>query len=218
MILQPVPVMPALSRFHSIGSTHWNQAGRLLYKTLFLIALPVTMILFIYAEQIIRILYGGKSFIEAIPILRIFAIIVFIRFIAEPFGLILTTGNRQTSRMAIVIGAVFINIFLNIYFIPKYGPLGAAQVSLITNVLVALAYLAATKPFLGFWVADFSTIGPLALTLLLSMFLWQIRDISIWYIGLPSSALCLIIGFWIGYTPSERKTIFNFKNQINIVL
>jgi O-antigen/teichoic acid export membrane protein len=204
-------LMPALSRFHSEGSERWNQVGYLLYKTLVLVALPIMMILFVYADQVIGILYGKDKFVEAIPILRVFSMIGFVRFAAEPFGLMLTTGHRQTRRMIISVVAALLNFSLNAYFIPKEGPMGAAQVSLVTNILVALAYLAVTKPFLGFWVIDFATLVPLGLTIILSVILWQVRSIPLWYVGLPSAALCLLIGYWIGYTPNERRTLFTLK-------
>ena len=207
-------LMPALARYYSEGSKLWNQVGNLLYRTLFLIALPITMILFVYAEQVIIILYGKDKFIEAVPILRIFSLIGFIRFAAEPFGLMLTTGQRQTTRMVIIAIAAITNLSLNMHFIPIDGPIGAAKVSLITNSMVAVLYIATTRPFLGSWLLDIATVVPFIVTIILSSILWYFKNISLWYIGIPAIMICLVVNYWFGYTSNERKMLFTF-NTLN---
>ena len=148
------------------------------------------------------------------PILRIFSLIGFIRFAAEPFGLMLTTGQRQTTRMVIIAIAAITNLSLNMHFIPIDGPIGAAKVSLITNSMVAVLYIATTRPFLGSWLLDIATVVPFIVTIILSSILWYFKNISLWYIGIPAIMICLVVYYWFGYTSNERKMLFTF-NTLN---
>src|ERR1043166_2183507 len=73
-------LMPVLSRLHSSNEAIWKRTGDILNRLLFMIGMPITAIAFVYADQIIEIIYGARAFSESILILRIFSIIVFVRF------------------------------------------------------------------------------------------------------------------------------------------
>ena len=144
-------LMPTLSRMNTIDIIKWEKLGQALYKVLNIVAIPICITIIMFAEEIIGIIYSNQEYAEAIPILRIFAFIVFVRFFAETHGLMLTTSQRQKTRMYIVIVATILNIALNIILIPIYSVQGAAFVSLITNLFVAVLFLVFTKSFLNKW-------------------------------------------------------------------
>lgn len=205
-------LMPTLSRLHTESLDRWTTVGHLLFKTLFLAALPIAMILFVYAEQVVHLIYGDLAFADAVPVLRIFAVIGFVRFAAEPFGLLLTTARRQEIRMRIIVLAAIANLCMNAYMIPLYGPVGAAKVSLITNVLVGAAYVFATRPFFGSWIFNLATVIPFVVMITLSLALWYIRIIPMWCTGMLGVALCGLVSYWIGYTRVERTMLFSMKS------
>lgn len=201
-------LMPVLSRLHSENKDQWSTVGHLLCRTLFLIVLPIVMLLFVYAEQIIRVVYGAGVFEGAVPILRIFAGIVFVRFTVEAYGLMLTTGRRQKTRMVIIVFAAIVNFSLNQYVIPVYGLLGAAFVSLATNVFVGTGYVLMARPFVREWVFDVRKAVPLAMTIALSLLLWKLKTFSIVLMPLLALGVCAIVYYYFGFTKDERNLVF----------
>jgi O-antigen/teichoic acid export membrane protein len=110
-----------------------------------MISLPAAMLFVLFSPEVIRVVYGALTFDEAIPVLAIFGLVIFVRFAVETFGLVLTTTRRQHSRMWIVVGGAAVNVALNSVAIPRYGIVGAAWVSLIANLVVGIAYIVMAK-------------------------------------------------------------------------
>lgn len=159
-------LLPVLSRMFKENSDKWEITGLYMNKVLLMIVMPVSIILFIYAEQILNLIYGVK-YIEAISVLKIFSIIIFIRFALEPYALMLTTSNRQIIRLYVVIVATFLNFLLNFFMINQYGVNGAAIVSLITNLFVALLYIAAEFTLFKKWTLNHNTFVLIFISVLL---------------------------------------------------
>ncbi|MDI6802578.1 MAG: flippase [Bacteroidota bacterium] len=209
-------LLPTLVRLHSENRERWIRLNTLLGKTLMFIGLPFSVSLFVYADEIIRLVYGSGNFIESIPILRIFAFILFIRFASETFALILTTSKQQTIRMYIVVAVTFMNFLLNAYAIPKYGIQGAALVSLITNAVAGILYIIAVS------VKSFGPIFLFGIRQILVTGITIIMVISFIALGIHSLVLGLIIMmisyvlivYFIGYSIEDRSLLFAFKKII----
>jgi O-antigen/teichoic acid export membrane protein len=209
--------MPTLSRFNDMKQERWEMLGELLNKTLFLIALPITLTMFVYAEQIIYLIYGNNSFTDAVPLLRIFSLIILIRYSVETYALMLTTSRRQTTRMTIVVTATVINFLLNVYFISNYGVYGAALVSLVTNILVGLGYIIATRNLFTKWLLTYKTMLPLCFTITVGVLLWKLPQMNfIVTVPLVIIGMC-VFSYYVGFTKEERKTIFLFKSGVSNV-
>ena len=204
-------LLPVLSRFYVENKENWANLSRLMNKTLFLSGMPIALFFCIYAEQIIYFVYGTKAFSDAIPILRLFGIVLMIRFSVETYALMLTTSYQQKSRMVVVVIATIINFLLNLYAIPSYGPYGAALVSLITNFLVGVGYIIATqltRQFFLRWLVDVRSITLFIFTSFLAFILWNIKDISFLYVSPIVFAVYLFVYYYFGYTKDERKLVF----------
>jgi len=201
-------MMPVLSRLHGESGDRWISLGRLLNKTLFLIGLPVSMILFVYAEQLIHLVYGTGGFSEAIPILRLFAATVFVRFSVEAYALMLTTSRRQTILMFVVIAGTVVNYVLNFFIIPTYGPMGAAYVSLTTNILVGAGYVIASRHSFVQWTCDPRNLVSLVITGILALVMWNFRTVPLWYTCPIVIGLYALVFYYIGYTREEWKMVF----------
>jgi O-antigen/teichoic acid export membrane protein len=198
-----------LARLDEEDAGRWDTLGRLLNKTLTLIALPMCVMMFVYPDQIIALLYGSQEFAEAIPLLRLFAVTVFIRYSVDTYAIMLTTSHRQKTRMFIAMGGTALNVALNIFAIPAYGPLGAAVVALVTNLAVGAAYIIASgRPFLE-WTCDRRNMLLFGLTAVLLVLLWQIRPISFWLTG-PAVAVLYAFAFYrIGFTREQLALVFS---------
>jgi O-antigen/teichoic acid export membrane protein len=201
-------LLPTLSRLNVGDEDRWMRTGALVQKILALVAFPLAGVIFVYPEQILSLVYGGTAFAEATPVLRIFSIILLIRFVVETPALMLTTSRRQVVRMVIVVGAVVLNAVANSFAVPRYGIEGAALVSLGTNVIVGAGYVMTTRPFLRQWGTDIRILLPAVVMTLCTIALWQIRTMSMWY-SLP--VLAMVYGgvlYFFGFTREERRLVF----------
>ena len=206
-------MMPFLSRLHGEGDHRWASFGKLLHKTLLMIGLPVSVVLFVYADQIVVLLYGAGEFEQAIPILRIFAVIVLIRFAVEPYALMLTTSHRQRVRMLIVMAGTAINVALNAVAIPAYGPFGAGVVSLVTNALVGTAFVATSRQPIREWSLQGRLLLALAAGGGIATMAWLFRSLSLWF-GVPLVLLLFaVVIYTAGYTRAERQLLFGFGGE-----
>ncbi len=200
-------LMPVLSKLHREDMQRWDRIGMLLNKTLLFVGLGVSIVMFVYADQIIRLVYGLKEYDEAVPIMRIFSIIVFVRYLAETSALMLTTSGLQRTRMNVVIAATAMNFALNLYVLPQYGILGAASVSLLTNLVVGLGYIVAQRALFISWVTRLKTVLPPFILGACALGLWQIRAVPMFYVLPAVAGLFFAVIYFMGYTAEERLLV-----------
>ena len=200
-------LLPVFARFHREDQAQWRQLGKLLNKTLLLLALPIALALAVYADPLIALLYGGEEFAAAVPIMRVAALIIILRFVLETYSITLLTSGRQLSRMAITMLVTAAAIALNIYVVPHYGAYGAAWVAVITNLLLALGLMLAQRSLFSQWTWDWHYLAPIAVTFVVGLILMKMPDITIWY-GLPLALVVHgLVTYFIGYTKAERQMI-----------
>ena len=203
-------ILPVLSRLFSENTEKWKIISRLYFKVFLLTALPISIVVFFYSEQIISIIYGHKLYKEAVPILKIFSIVILFRFIGEPYAMIITTSRRQHFSMIIVIAAAVASFVLNFFVIPKYGLSGAAFVSLGVNLFVVAAYFIVVKFSYFKWLFELRIIAVLSITTLLVLLLWYSNAQLI--VLFVSAIIYILIAYLIGFSNEDREIIFsNFK-------
>lgn len=211
-------LLPVLSRLFVNEKEKALKISYLMNKLLFFLSLPITLILYVYAEDIIHIIYGSVDYTASIPILKIFAFNVFIRFSFEAFALILTTTNRQKVRMYTVILATVLNVTLNYFFIPLYGISGAAIVSLICIIFVYGIYSIYSLNLLKKWYLNFTNILLILMTISIGYFLVNIAHLNL-YFGVPLiTAIFIMTGTLFYFTKDDKRVLFsmdfNFSNII----
>ncbi len=84
------------------------------------------------------LLIAGESFTGSAVILKILAIALFFSYLNHLSGFSLIALNRQTDSLKIGLLALFWNLILNLYFIPKAGIAAAAWITVSTEALVAI--------------------------------------------------------------------------------
>lgn len=148
--------LPNLSKAFIDDKSQWKNLGRIIFKLLLVAVIPISLLVYFYSDFIITTIYGKIKFNEAIAILQIFAFTIFIRFFVEPFGLMITTSQRQYIRTIVVIIATILNIALNFYFVPKYGLMAVPLISLFVNICVGLGYIVGSFELFIKWVLEFN--------------------------------------------------------------
>lgn len=202
-------LMPVLSRLFADRDMRWVRVSRLLNRTFVFIGIIFGSVLLINSDHIISFVYGTEEYSSAVPVLQIFAATVFIRYCVEAHGLILTISNNQKTRMLVVALAVVLNLFANLYVISRFGILGAAVVSLFTNLIIGVGYIVSARKFTLEWRMAFTNmVPPLILTIIMTVVLVQLRTFPIMFTIPPVVILYGIAFYFLGYSKDERELVF----------
>jgi O-antigen/teichoic acid export membrane protein len=198
-------ILPSLSRLYEIDKKGWSKLGSVVSKALFHIGLLIGFFLITQAEQIVSLIYGTDYYEPAIPIMRIFGLIVIIRYGVEIPALMLTTAKKQHTRMILVIAATIFNFALNFYLIPRYGIIGAASVSLVTNFLLGISYIISIKKIFQDTWFSIDRIIPLITIVLAIVIITILQFSSFWISAIFAFLIYIPIVFTVGYNIEEKK-------------
>ncbi len=132
-------IFPILSRYHynSSNSLEFAYKKSLLYMSM--ASLPVACILFFVGSNIIHFLYGA-GYGRSVIVLEIIAVTIVFRFVSYLNAIVLISVEKQKQRLYIQLWTALVNIALNLYAIPKYGYIGAAYSTVITEFFLFAAY------------------------------------------------------------------------------
>lgn len=124
-------------RFFKRGKSGYSESRKLAIKSL-LIVLPFSMIsiIFIWLANPLIIMFLGEEYVDAGDALIIMSLLLIVQGVQIPFADALTGAGFQKLRTLGQVGAVTINIILNLLLIPGYGWYGAVISSLITQILL----------------------------------------------------------------------------------
>jgi len=104
---------------------------------LLIIALPISVGLFILAHDIIVFVFG-EQYMPSIPSLKVLVISLAFSFISFPIGAFLNACSKQKAQTTITGIVLLSNVMLNIVLVPIYGASGAAISALVANILLGL--------------------------------------------------------------------------------
>lgn len=109
---------------------------------LFILTLSLVFALFSFAitffsRDIVSLIFGAK-FDSTIEILKILIWFIPIRVSLLWGSQILECGDFLVTRVGVYLIPMLINIILNLYYIPKLGAVGAAYVSIISNIIMLI--------------------------------------------------------------------------------
>lgn len=125
-----------------------KEISKQVQKWIFIINLPLFLLMILFPEAIINILFGAE-YILAKNALRILAIGGFIYFMSIVFSNLLLMAGKSKSILAAFITAAFVNVTLNILFVPmplilgmdnSLGIIGAAVATTISYTLLTLIF------------------------------------------------------------------------------
>ena len=146
---------PALSRLFIGSRTLMRDVYRISFKYLAMIGFPIASGLAILAPRII--LLWRPDYMAAVTSLRILTVALFLMFLNGLMGYTMITADRQKAFMKIVGGGACLNIIFNLVVIPRYGIVGAASVTVCSEMFAALCcgFLLSRKYELSGSLSDF---------------------------------------------------------------
>lgn len=137
-------IYPAMSSVASADGVRLGAIFEKSWRYLLIIVLPLSLGLFVLSRPVILFLYR-EEFLPAVPVLRILLFSLIFGFLSFVSGAFLNATDHQKIQTAILGSALFVNIICNILFLPRYGIIGAAVASLISNAVLAMA---------GYWLSS----------------------------------------------------------------
>ncbi len=129
----------------------------ILYKYVLILIFPIALLMFLFPEIILGILFGGE-FRQAGNVLRILAVGYFINTLSGVNTTVLSGIGKPKEVSKIMLSGAALNLVLNLILIPGYGMEGAAISTLIASILVFILslelrrYISFTLPWRDFLI------------------------------------------------------------------
>jgi len=178
---------------------------------LFLLAFPLSFGGFFLSKEIILFLFGS-AYLEST---KIFSILIFLPLLVFPttiFGYLLFAYNLQRKNALFSLASATLNFFLNLILILRFGIVGAASATLISQFFNFILFFLASKNLEKTSLISFSQIkNPLLASLAMSAFILILKNFSLHLIlTIFLSALFYLLFLFLLKEPilKEIKEIF----------
>lgn len=113
-------------------------------RLLVLLLLPMVTLLVAYAPEMLRFFYGN-AYLEAAETMRIYAVGVGFLTIFYVLAFALNGAGKNRIPMMLSFFGVASVVLLNLFFIPRFGIVGAATATTLASAVLMLAILVYTK-------------------------------------------------------------------------
>lgn len=171
-------VFPVFSRYFIKDDSLLKFAYKKSFMYMAIFGFPMAVGIYIYAENIISLVYGS-GYLGSITALKVLCFFVALRFINIISGTVLSAINRQGSRVASQGLVAVTSIILNLILIPKFGFVGAAFATIISeSFFVFLYYYFIKKYKLGFGIFK-TSIKPLIASVIMAIIIINIPDLFV---------------------------------------
>jgi O-antigen/teichoic acid export membrane protein len=167
-------------------------------------SLPVAIFYFMYADQIIRLVYG-PHYGQSTLYMRILSFLLPFGFLNSILAIAITSADRQSQRTTILALTTVLNIVLGLWLIPFYSAVGASVSLLVTSIMNFLLFLWMARKITG-WPYRLQRIFPiLVASFSLLIFLAIISLRSLW-IALPGAVVVYCLA-WVALDSRLRQDI-----------
>ena len=130
---------PVIMGYRSSNFEQYRKTNIKLYRIVFYCSLFVSIIITVFADIGISVLYG-EAYKGAIGPLRIVTWYVAFSYLGVARNAWIVCENQQKYITPIYVGSAVMNVILNLIFIPVWGTSGAAFASLITQICTVFVY------------------------------------------------------------------------------
>lgn len=145
--------LPLLSQ--EVGSPKFKIYYQKILDLMLCLAIPAVLITVLFSPLFVYIISSPK-FVLSIPLLRVLGISLFFAFLNHVTGFSLVALGRQKSYVLVALVALLFNVIANFVFIPHYGALAAAWITVGTEALVQILTFFLIYKTLHYWPSFFS--------------------------------------------------------------
>ncbi|MHC2995240.1 MAG: flippase [Candidatus Atribacteria bacterium] len=130
-----IAIFPTMSRYYQESKEKLKKLIYYACKVTTFLGLPIAVGGVILAPKIITLVYGN-NFQESILVFQILLGYLFLSYVMAPFFFLLQASGKMKYFLNTAIVAAITNISLNIILIPRYGIIGAAIATVISNLVI----------------------------------------------------------------------------------
>ena len=124
---------PSIFESKNLQSVSYEHNIILLYSIIIYMALCQSIVITSCAKPIVSILYG-EAYLDAVPALQIVVWYTAFSYLGSARNIWILAENKQNYLWMINLSGALMNVLLNFLSIPKWGIVGAAAASLITQI------------------------------------------------------------------------------------
>ncbi len=202
-------IYPAMSHYHLHDQKKMIVIFRQALMLLFLLAMPMTIGLFLLTPAIIRELYTG-AYDPSILAMQILVWGIIFGFLEFPLGSLLAATGQQHKNSITRAAVMIVNVVLNILLIPKYSYLGTSIAALISYAVLAGMGFYWTRAYLRTATElARSAVKILAASVLMGLAVYLLRPFTHFTLSIVAGMIvysALIIGFRV-VTPSQARLL-----------
>lgn len=143
-----VALFPLLSRTFVQETEQFRNIWQEAARYLLLLGMPLAAGTALLAHRIIAVFYG-EMYAASGPALRLLALALPLLFLNDIASYLLVSADRAKSVLKAVAAAAVLNIALNGLWLPRWGLLGAAAATCLTEIFIFGVYYVIIKKIVG---------------------------------------------------------------------
>lgn len=143
-----IAILPTISKLFASNLEELTRFYHDALNFMVLIAVPVTVGLWIISPNLIFFLYGDE-FQDSIFVMRLLSVLFGLAFLKTIAGTMLTSCDMQMQRTKSQWTSAWLNAVGNLALIPFYGVIGAAISTVISEFVLTLLMIIKLKPLCG---------------------------------------------------------------------
>jgi O-antigen/teichoic acid export membrane protein len=174
-----VAVLPLLARYLAEDDPRRHPAFQTAWDLLAVLALAIAAGGALVAGELARTL-GGDEFAPAADPLRILLAAASLGFVGGLLGNALIARDRQRTALALSLGALIVNVALNIALVPSLGIEAAAWVSLGCEAALLAGATVLVRRHVGLAASPAVLVRALPAVALMMLVVWPLRDEPLW--------------------------------------
>lgn len=128
---------PSIMKAFKMDREVFKKRNRQLYAMVFYVAIGVGVCICLFAELIVKVLYGGE-FMPAVNPLRVVTLYTAFSYLGVAKSAWVVCEERQNLLKYTYGAAAACNVGMNLLMIPRWGATGAAVASLVTQAIVTM--------------------------------------------------------------------------------
>ncbi len=195
---------------------NWHKFKNIFQKTFdFLVIMAVPMIFgTLFLAKDIMLLIAGPEFIESAIVLKIIIFATAIIFINSLFGYSIVVINKQKQMVWAYLFVAIVALVGYLILIPKYGYIGAATFTIISEALIFLFNFIVTIKTIKYIPSFLIFIKTIAASLVMSAFLYFFQDQNV-ILALILATIIYLIALYLfkGFTKEFVLDIIKLKSE-----
>jgi len=211
-------LFPLMSQYYISSKKSLKYTFDKLFKIMIVIGFPIGVGTLLIADKVIMIIYGSQ-FAGSVIALQILIWSTFLIFARSPFERLLESSNKQLSVTKIFIFGAIFNSILNIIFIPQFSYVGAAVITVLTDILVLLLLIFVVRESTGIIISKNTKISLLKIILasfIMGLIIDQISFLNLFSIIVIGTIIYLFLLLLLKIFDSNElliiKSIFRRRN------